>query len=145
MTLAKAQPCLSRKQNRASRERKKTRFFSVFERHGHAFRGSKTVPLAEAKPCLSWLKKHVLFSFPRGIARKHNRASRGSKERVFSFIREARSCLFRKRKKNMVPILFFPGFLHEKNRQDLSTWHLVLNISMRGIHGENGSRFGCVV
>ena len=72
VTLAKAQPCLSRKQNCDSRERKKTRIFSLFEWHGRDFRVSTTVPLAKAKPWLSRTKKkqktRFVFPFLRGTA-----------------------------------------------------------------------------
>ena len=71
-----ARPCLSRNHNCASRgsktvtlvEGKKTEnaFFSVSERHGRDSRESTTVPLAEAKPCLSLKKKkteNAIFRF----------------------------------------------------------------------------------
>ena len=73
MPLAKAQPCLSRKQNRASRGRKKTEnaFFSVSERHDRASRESKTVPLAEGKKI-----ENAFFFF---VFERHGRVSRESK------------------------------------------------------------------
>lgn len=70
------------------------RFFPFRKRHARASRGSKTMPLAEAKPCLSRKKKkHIFFPFPRGTAvplakakpclsRKQNRASRGRKKKI---------------------------------------------------------------
>ena len=45
--------------NIIKKKKKENVFFFLFERHGRAFPESKTVPLAEARPCLSWKKKHI--------------------------------------------------------------------------------------
>jgi hypothetical protein len=50
MPPAKANLCISRKQNRTSHDRKKNKnTFFVFERHGRASRGSKIMPLLVEK------------------------------------------------------------------------------------------------
>ena len=96
MRLAKAQPCLSQKQNRASREREKTKnkFFSVSERHDRASRESTTVPLAEAKPCLSRKEKKEKYFF--SISERHGPLAK------------AQPCLSRKKKKQKTRFFPFP-------------------------------------
>jgi hypothetical protein len=92
--------CLSRNHNRASRgsktvplvegKKKKTCFFSVFERHARASRESTTVHLAEAKPCLSRKEKKTENTFfP---------VSRASRKSTTVPLAEAKPCLSRKEK-----------------------------------------------
>ena len=92
--LAKAQPCLLRKQNCTSGGRRKTEnvfCFSVRDRearaclsrkHNRASSGSKTIPIAEGKK----QKMRFFLHFQKArscLLRKQNRASYGRKRTVF--------------------------------------------------------------
>ena len=119
MTLAKAQPCLPRKQNRDSPERGKIEnaFFS--------FSRGTAMTLAKAQLCLSQKEKteNVFFSFPRGtavtLAKSQPCLSRKKKNRkhvFFVFERHGRdsresktmTLVKGKRKENTIFMQFFP-------------------------------------
>ena len=93
-----AQPCLSRKQICAYCKIKavplaegKKHVFSVSERQGRASRGSKPVPLAEAKK----KRKHVFLQEARWLSRKQIHATPESKKTCFFLFSHRHGRVFR--------------------------------------------------